>query len=37
MIERAVNLVFLSLAIFGLAVNAIGLIFLVANVLDLLV
>jgi hypothetical protein len=37
MIERTVNLVFLSLAIFGLVVNAVGAIFFVASAIDLII
>lgn len=37
MIDRAVNLFFLSLAIFGLVVNATALIVFVAIYVDLLV
>lgn len=36
MTDRIVNVVFLALALFGLAVNAIGLILLVANSVKLL-
>lgn len=37
MTRRIVHLTFLSLAIFGVAVNAIGLILVVANFVKLLV
>ncbi len=37
MIDRAVNTIFLALAIFGLAVNAIGFILLLAGFVDLFV
>lgn len=37
MIDRIVHLTFVSVAIFGLAVNAIGLIFFVASFINLIV